>query len=397
MTAREYREWFNRNWTPEKYHRFLTRMDEVCGAHVPYRQCETPAFFERDLLDRLGEAGSELILQTMTPEYRAISESSIPDRYRVPNEASHPMFIQADFGLIRDGEGRLQPRLVEIQGFPSLYAYQPALARGYIDAYGIPGRTQTWLDGLDPDSYRDLLGEALLNGHDPEEVILLEIEPFRQKTLCDFLLTQRIFGIDPVCITELQKEGNRLFRRKKGRLTPIRRIYNRCIVDELERKGVTIPFDWRDDLDVEWAGHPNYYFRLSKFSIPYLRHESVPESYFLDRFDRWPEDLDDWVLKPLFSFAGLGVSVGPSPAELNVIPAAERKNWILQRRMRFTPAVETPHGGTMAEIRVMYIWTGRLRPVTNIIRMGRGKMMGVDHNRNMEWVGASAALYPVTE
>lgn len=395
MTAKEYRDWFNRNWTPEKYQGFLARMDQVCGTRVGYRQCETPCFFDRDLLDRLGEAGRELILQLMTPEYRAISDGALPEKYRVPNEAPHPMFVQADFGLIRNEAGELEPRLVEIQGFPSLYAYQPALARGYIDAYGIPGQVQTWLDGLDPSSYRELLGEAILAGHDPREVILLEIDPFRQKTLCDFLMTQKVLGVDPVCITTLKKQGNRLFREKDGQTIPVRRIYNRCIVDELERKQVEIPFDWRDDLDVEWAGHPNYYFRISKFSIPYLKHASVPETWFLDQLDEMPADLDNWVLKPLYSFAGLGVSVGPSKEEVAAVPAAERHNWMLQRRMRFTPAVETPHGGTMAEIRVMYIWTDRLRPVTNIVRMGRGRMMGVDHNKNMEWVGASAALYPV--
>jgi hypothetical protein len=397
MTAQEYRGWFNANWTPEKYRDFLHRVAEVCGVAPGFRQSETPCFFERDLLDRLAVAGSELIGQLMTPKYRAISNDAIPPQYCVPNEASHPMFVQADFGLIRNAAGGLEPRLVEIQGFPSLYAYQPALARAYIDAYGIPGLTQTWLDNLDPSSYRVLLGEAILGGHDPEEVILLEVDPYHQKTLCDFLLTQKVFGVDPVCITSLKKQGNRLYREKAGRLVPVRRIYNRCIVDELERRAIAIPFDWRDELDVEWAGHPNYYFRISKFSIPHLNHPSVPETHYLDGMDHWPENLDEWVLKPLYSFAGLGVSVGPQREELDAIPPNERRRWILQRRQRFTPAVETPHGPTMAEVRVMYIWTDRLRPVTNIVRMGRGKMMGVDHNKNMEWVGASAALYPVPE
>lgn len=397
MTAREYRIWFNANWTPERYRRFLDRMNEVCGAKVPYRQCETPCFFERDLLDRLGHIGSELIQQLTTPEYHRISEAALPERYCVPNEAPHPMFVQADFGLIREVDGSLTAKLVEIQGFPSLYAYQPALARGYVDAYEIPGRVQTWLDGLDPDGYRTLLGEALLAGHDPEEVILLEVDPYNQKTLCDFLLTQQIFGVDPVCITKLKKQGNRLLREKDGRLVPVRRIYNRCIVDELERRNIEIPFDWRDELDVEWAGHPNYYFRISKYSLAFLQHPSVPETQFLDRLQEIPPDLEEWVLKPLYSFAGLGVRVGPTREEVLAVPEADRGQWILQRRMRFSPLVETPHGGTMAEIRVMYIWTTRLRPVTNIVRMGRGKMMGVDHNKNMEWVGASAALYPVSQ
>lgn len=397
MRAPEYRQWFNANWTPEKYARFLALMASRCGAPVAFRQSETPCFFERDLLDRLGAAGAELIHQLVgNPRYREISDAALPAQYRAPNEPEHPMFVQADFGLVRDGSGALHPRLVELQGFPSLYCYQPALARGYVDAYEIPGELSTWLDGLDPASYRELLAEAILAGHDPENVILLEIDPFNQKTVCDFLLTERVLGIRSVCITRLQKRGNRLFYERDGRLVPVRRIYNRVIVDELERRNITPPFDWRDELDVEWAGHPNFYFRISKFSIPYLDHPSVPRTLFLDQVREIPPDLDNWVLKPLYSFAGLGVSVGPTREEIDSIPPAERHKWILQERVRFTPVIETPHGPTMAEIRVMYIWTSRLRPVTTIVRMGRSKMMGVDHNKNMEWVGASAALYPVT-
>jgi hypothetical protein len=221
----------------------------------------------------------------------------------------------------------------------------------------------------------------------------MEIHPEQQKTLPDFLLTEKLLGIRTVDIVDIKKEGSRLYYEHEGKRIPIRRIYNRAIVDELERKNVKLGFDWRDDLDVEWAGHPNWYFRISKFSIPYLRHSSVPKTWFLDELPEIPPDLENYALKPLYSFAGLGVLIAPKKEDIEHLPAEKRRYYILQERLDFEPVIATPFGGTKAEVRVMYIWLDELKPVLTIIRMGRGLMMGVDHNRKMEWVGASAGLY----
>ncbi|MBV8811184.1 MAG: hypothetical protein JO033_21155, partial [Acidobacteriaceae bacterium] len=231
---------------------------------------------------------------------------------------------------------------------------------------------------------------VILNGHAPEEVVLLEIEPYAQKTLPDFLLTQKALGIRIACISKVRKQGRHLYF--DG--APIRRIYNRVIVDELQRKGVEIDFDFRDDLDVEWAGHPNWYFRLSKYSLPWFDHMCVPETTVLGEIGTLPKNLDDFVLKPLYSFAGTGVRIGPSKEEILAIPERERHNFILQEKMNFVPTIETPDGMTKLEVRIMYVWDGSLKPVTTVIRTGRGAMMGVDFNKNLDWVGASAGFVP---
>jgi hypothetical protein len=308
------------------------------------------------------------------------------------------MFVQVDFGLVRDTAGELQPKLVELQAFPSLYAYQGPLAEAYKDVYGLDPRLKYFLGGLETSSYRELLRRAIVGAHDPENVILMEIDPLHQKTLPDFLLTEKMLGVHIVDIVDIRKDGTRLYYERGGKRVPIERIYNRAIVDELERKNVKLAFDWRDDLEVEWAGHPNWYFRISKFSIPYLQHASVPktvflDSLFLDRLREIPPDLENYALKPLYSFAGLGVVIAPTKEDIAAIPAEKRPYYILQERMHFEPVIATPFGGTKAEVRVMYIWLEELTPVLTIIRMGRGLMMGVDHNRNMEWVGASAGFY----
>jgi len=388
------RQSFNSKYKAEKYPELLRLMAERCGVPIGFRVSETPCFVPPELLERMAADGKELIRQLVeSPEYRARSQESIPAEFKVPNESPHPMFVQVDFGLVRGAGGELQPKLVELQAFPSLYAYQPVLARTFVEVYGLDGKLQYLLSGLEPASYLKLLQRAIVGDCAPENVILMEIDPEHQKTLPDFLLTEKLLGIRTVDIRGIKKDGNSLYWKLDGKRIPIGRIYNRAIVDELERKGVKLGFDFRDDLQVEWAGHPNWYFRISKYSIPYLKHPSVPKTWFLDQMQSVPEDLENYALKPLYSFAGLGVVIAPKREDIAAVPAERRSQYILQERLHFEPVIETPFGGTKVEVRVMYVWVDELTPVLTILRMGRGLMMGVDHNRNMEWVGSSAGLF----
>ncbi len=389
---RELRSEFNRRWRPEQYEHLLRRLDEVAGTHVSFRCCETPVFLPGPMLDKMVRYGQELYAQLAgNSDYLAASERIIPPQFRVPGTSEHPLFLQADFGLVQSEDGTLEPKLVEIQGFPSIYAFQAAMAHQYEQTYDLlalnSGLT-TYLNGLDRSSYEALLESAILNGHDPEQVVLLEIDPYEQKTLPDFIATRNLFGLKIADVRQLERRGNKLYL--KG--VEIRRIYNRVIADELVRKNIVSHFRFSDEVDVEWAGHPNWFFRISKFSLPWLKHESVPETWFLSELEELPHDLGQFVLKPLYSFAGLGVVIGPAAEEIYAIPPDRRQDFILQRRMDFVPTIETPGGPTKAEIRIMYIWDGEMKAVTTLLRLGRGKMMGVDFNKNLDWVGASAGF-----
>ncbi len=390
----ELRHQFNAKFTPEKYKTFLKVMDERCGTPVKFRIAETPCFFPNSLMETMVGYGKTLIRQLESLEYRKVSFDSIPEKFNVPRETSHPLFVAVDFGLVRDANGNLQPKLVEMQGFPSLYAYQAMLAQVYQEVFELDGSLQYLLGGLDWEAYKTLLRKAIVGEHDPANVILLEIDPLAQKTLPDFVLTERLLGIKTVSISDVKKVGKYLFYMSDGKRIPIHRIYNRVIVDELVRKKLNVPFEMSEDIEVEWAGHPNWYFRMSKFSLPYLKHESVPHTRFLHRVEPNPKDLVNHVIKPLYSFAGIGVIMNPTKEDLASIPKSQHSHYILQEKMDFAPIIETPAGPTKAEIRIMYIWQDELIPVITIVRLGRGLMMGVDQNRNMEWVGASAGFWP---
>lgn len=389
------RQRFNANFTPGKYQDFLQALNARCGTEIHFRVCETPAFFPESLINTMARYGDELMQQLLgDPDYRRESNKSIPAKWNVPSEDGTPLFVSVDFGLVRDENGKVQPKLVELQAFPTLYAYQAVLGQQYKDSFGLPAGLNVFCGDLKLDSYRKLLRDVIVGDHHPENVVLLEIDPDGQKTLPDFRVTEEWLKIATVNIREVVKRGNKLYYAKAGKSVAIERIYNRTIVDELERKQVKLQFDYRDQLDVEWAGHPNWYFRISKFSIPYLQHECVPKTWFLDQVGTIPKDRENYLLKPLYSFAGAGIVFAPTDEQLAAIPASDRHNYILQEKMAFAPVIETPHGGTQAEVRVMYIWPAgkNMQPVMALVRMGRGKMMGVDHNRNLEWVGGSAAL-----
>jgi hypothetical protein len=387
------RRQFNDSFTLDRYDEFVAALERRSGSSIHFRVSETPCFFPRELMDRLAATGAALVRQlTESAEYRRASDASIPPEFHAPGEGDHPLWVQVDFGLVQGDDGRIEPKLVELQAFASLYGFQRLFADSYRSHWNLPSSLGVFLGGLDDGAYDRLLARALLNGHDPEQVVLMEIDPDRQKTRPDFIESERRWGVRAVDIRALVQQGRVLLYPRDGRLVPIRRIYNRTIVDELQRRGERAPFDWRADLDVEWAGHPNWYFRISKFSLPWLAHPSVPRTWFLDRVAEMPADRENFVLKPLYSFAGAGVTFAPTDDDLAAIPRERRHDYVLQERVRFTPLIDTPHGPTQVEARIMYVWLDELTPVLPLLRMGRGTMMGVDHNKNMQWVGASAAL-----
>ncbi len=386
------RERFNQDFSLLRYRHFKSAVGRRAGVEIDFRLCETPCFFPASLLNRLVDVSRELLDQLFgNAAYLKAADAIVPPAFQLASRETRPTFVCVDFGLVKTDAG-FEGRLVELQAFPSLYGFQLALAETARDWYHLDD-LQLFLGGLTREQYVEIVGRAILNGHDPAQVVLMEIDPTRQKTRPDFEVTAQLWGVRAIDVRAVVKRGRKLFYRRDGVETPIARIYNRVIPDELSRSTLKLPFDYRDELDVEWAGGPDWFFRISKFSIPWLKHPWVPLTHYLNNLGGIPPDRDEWLIKPLFSFAGGGIVFSPSDLDLEKIPFDARSQYVLQRRVHFTPAIETPHGPTQAEIRIMLVRDGDgYRAVIPLVRMSRGKMVGVDYNKGFEWVGASAAL-----
>jgi hypothetical protein len=386
---------FNADFTPEKYAALVRCVNETAKWPADFRISETPIFLTREFTDEVTRAANEIIALTRTPEFAQHAASAVPKALEVPNESGHPNFHVVDFAICAEGD-RLVPRLIELQAFPSLFGFQLLLLGCIRKAYPvIPRQWTSSFGGIKDETYLDLLRRTIIATSDPENVILLEIEPEKQKTRVDFAATEKLLGIRSVCVTKIRKRERQLFYERDGREVRIERIYNRVIFDELIRRpDLNLSFRFQDDLDVAWVGHPNWYFRISKHSLPFLKTEHTSPTFFVDRFPAG-ENLDGYVLKPLYSFAGHGVDMEPTPERIGALENPHE--WILQQKVDYAAFVPTVDGKkSKAEIRMMFVWPdGDPRPtlVNNLVRMSQGKMMGVDFNIDKTWVGASIALH----
>lgn len=391
------RSTFNANFTNDKYAQFLQHLNAGQPKETAFRVAETPIFLTADFRNRLIKAGDEILQTVLQPNFKELTERAIPAKWRVPNENDHPHCIALDFGICKDEAGYIVPKLIELQGFPSLYAFQSLLDDVYKNIFEIDNLWTGYYGGMDKASYIDLLKRTIVGPYQPHDVVLMDVNAQEQKTAIDFFITQQYLNIPIVGLDELKQKGTQLYYEVNGQDQLIKRVYNRLIFDEIDTDGN--PFenrvDLRKPLDVEWISHPNWFYRISKFTMPFLKGEAIPKTYFLHELKTIPADLENYVLKPLFSFAGQGVIIDVTQADVAAIKDPE--NWILQEKVNYEPVVQAPDGGVKAEIRLLYLWPdGDTEPTLaiNLARLSRGKMIGVRYNKDFNWVGGTAALMP---
>lgn len=398
------RQRYNAAFTDARYAAYTRELNRALYWPVDFRIAETPLFLDAGTTRSLVQAADDIVRQLAQPGFRKHAANAIPRGLEVPNETEWPHFLAVDFALCHDAHGRVIPQLIELQGFPTVAAWQVLQAQAFRRHFPeIPADFTTYFGGLDDERYLEELRSAICGEFLPENVVLLEIEPDKQKTRIDFAATHSFLGVRPMCLSKVRRRGKQLVYFSGGREVPIHRIYNRVIFDELLRKPDFKPgFKFTDPVDVQWAGHPNWYFRISKHALPYLKSPYVPDCRFVSEFtvggalrpDLLPPDLENYVLKPLYSFAGLGVDIAPTREK---IAALEKPaEWLLQRKVTYAPLLETPDGPAKAEIRLIFAGDGSGMPklLNNLVRLTKGAMHGVDFNKGKTWVGASCAFHP---
>ena len=391
-----FRELFNAQFTPAIYEQYVRELSRRLDTEFEFRLAETPLFLPDDFKQKATDSANAIMDQLCNPALIEQMKAALPERWNTPGMDALPNLAQVDFAVVREN-GVLVPKLIELQGFPSLTSLQVIQRDVWKETLaqlnGLDIAWSCWYSGYDREAFLDLARRTIVGRHDPAEVILMDLDPPKQKTYPDFAATKLLFDVDAVDPTTLVRRGRQLFRANG---TPVRRIYNRVVFDELIQKGIDLPFDYRDALDVDWAPHPNWYWVWSKYSLPFLKHPSVPRATFLSDLDRIPDDLSGYVLKPLFSFAGGGVNIEPTRADIEAVPASDRHAWCLQEKIEYEPALQAVDGGGVKmEIRLMFLRPDdEPRPILaqNLVRLSRGKMLGVDFNKQFTWVGSSVAL-----
>ncbi|MBC7949234.1 MAG: hypothetical protein H7Y42_15215 [Chitinophagaceae bacterium] len=388
---------YNKQFSKEKYEAFLEHINSFHPGSIEFRLAETPVFVPREFTQKVLDACESIVDIIADPGFRQLTKNAIPDDLQVPGENDHTHFIAFDFGVCINDKGEYEPQLIEMQGFPTLFAYEVLLDDIFRKHFPVPPNFEAYLGGFDRESYIKLLREIIVKDESPEHVILLEIFPEKQKTRIDFFTTRDYLGINIVCLTELIKEGKKLYYMREGKKTQVKRIYNRVIFDDLQQQESIVRERGKilfEELDVEWVPHPNWFYRISKYTMPFIRHPYVPLTYFLNELKEMPADLENYVLKPLFSFAGQGVVIDVTHEDIASVKDPE--NWILQRKVKYAEAIETPDTPAKCEIRIFYFWKdGEARPVpaNNLARLSKGKMIGVRYNQDKEWVGGSYCLF----
>ena len=389
----ELRKAFNENFTKEKYEAFLDELYHVHPGQIDFRVAETPIFVPKDFKEKMISACESIVDIIVDPKFKELTKDAIPENIKVPDENAHTHFIAFDFGICINEKGEYEPQLIEMQGFPSLFAFEILIPEISQKHFPVPANYTSYLGGFNKESYIQLFKEIVIADCDPENVVLLEIFPEKQKTRIDFACTKEYLGINIVCLTKLIKEGRKLFYINDGKKTEIKRIYNRVIFDDLQQQSPEVQEKGKilfEELEAVWVPHPDWFYRISKYTLPLIRHPYVPETFFLHKIKQMPGDLENYVLKPLFSFAGQGVVIDVTQKDIDEVK--DPQNWILQRKVKYADVVATPDIPAKAEIRIFYFWKeGAARPVPtqNLSRLSKGKMIGVRYNKDKEWVGGS--------
>ena len=391
------RDWFNGNFTADKYQLFLQSLNSKYPGAVEFRLAETPLFVDKTFTNKMLSACESIIDVILKPDFDSLVQNAVPEGLHVQGISDYSHFIAFDFGICENESGELEPQLVEMQGFPSLFAFEIWHDEVFRKSFSIPNTYSPYLGGFEKDSFISLLSEVILEGIPAENVVLLELFPDQQKTRIDFYLTNEYIGIKILCLTDVIKQGKDLFYLNDGRLIPIKRIYNRVVFDELLQQSEAVQEKGKlfwEELNVEWVPHPKWFYQISKYTIPLIRHPYIPETHYLNTVKELPEDLDNYVLKPLFSFAGQGVIIDLTLSDIEAVNDPE--NWILQRKVNYAAVVQTPDVPAKAEIRIFYCWKRREKrpiPTLNLTRLSKGKMIGVRYNADKEWVGGSLAYF----
>ena len=396
MESPKIRRHFNERFNEETHKKFLKNLNDQLPTPIPMRLAESPLFLSNEFRDRVIAAANHIMNFIRREDFKQITEKAIPDRWRCTNENDHPHIVTMDFAITKDEQGDFAPKLIELQGFPSLHGLEIDMSESYRSVYEIPSNWTIFFNDLTKEKYIELLRKTIVGRHQPDEVVLMDVNAPQQKTASDFYFHKKYLDIPIVSLSDLKQQDKQLFYERNGQTKRIKRIYNRLIFDEVADDPNLFKnnVDIRQDLDVEWVPHPNWYFRISKWILPLLQGICVLKTFYLSEIlDNLPSDLENYVLKPLFSFGGSNVHVDVTKQIIENIK--DPQNWILERKTEYEPVFREDNSFLKAEIRLMFLWPDDFDdPIltTPCTRLTPAKLINVAFTKNTKWAGSSVSF-----
>lgn len=394
---RSTRELFNQSFSKEKQRHIQSYFNNNYPNQLGFKLSESPIFISNNLQEKLF-AVSESIIHQIVNQTILTDFSRVPANQNVPNCKGKPHFLAIDFAICKNNNQEIEPQLIELQAFPSLFFYQVSLAQQFQQQYPFLNDFNFLLNHHSTKDYTQHLQELITANQPPENTIILELFPEQQKTKIDFSITKEHLGIETVCLTKIIKKGKTLYYQKNNQEIKINRIYNRLIFDDLEQyPDLKTQFNLTDNVEVDWVTHPNWFFVISKAILPKLQHQYIPKSYFVNDFpDNEINNLSNYVLKPLFSFAGQGVNLNPKQEDINKIQ--NKKDYILQKKVAYAPVFKDINNDfSKAELRLLYTWMPEddlPKAAISLVRMSKSAMINVSHNQKSEvFTGSSVAFF----
>lgn len=385
---------FNQAFTDERYQRYLDYINQHYPNSVGFRIAETPLFFSKEFKESITLAGEAICHQLIQPALLKQLCKGIPAGFNIDAYNTLPNCILLDFAITENGR---EPdySLVELQAFPSLFAYEIIQNNALLQSYSIPNGFSAFLNDYDEKSYLSLLSQ-LIKGDNPNETILLELDPEIQKTCIDFYCTRDYLNIPIVNIRDIYFKEGKWYYLSGGKESTFKRIYNRIVFDEIKENEAIVEtyIQLANDSQLTWFTHPIHFFMYSKYALPYITHPKIPKTVFLDQVNIQKTDFTRKVIKPLFSFAGKGVMIEPTQESVQSI--TNKAQWICQEKIHYVQGILTPKDPAKAELRIFFLKdpkTNVFKAVFNLARLSKQALINTAQNSNDTWVGGSMAFF----
>lgn len=385
------REQFNAVFDISQSKNIWDDIDKEFPGYRDFKIAEIPVFLDNELKSKLLMAGNTCLDVILAPDF---IQKNMGSEFQFGQKNSKPDFICLDFAITLNEHDEFIPKLIEAQGFPTLLGFQQYLTGKFKKHCQIPSGFTSHFNRINAFHFSEKIGSILKQYGD--DTVLLEAYPEKQRTRLDFKLTEAYWGIKTVCLSQIEANSGKLYYKTGDNLKPINAIYNRVIIEEVVKTypELLTKIELLKEVEVSWISHPDWYYLISKAALPLFKGPYVPSSKIFYKGDDIPENLEDYILKPLFEYGGDGVQLDLNQSIFE--SCLENVPYLLQQKVRYADCILLPNGQKRkAEIRLIYGQEpSKKRPtlLANLTRLSDSGWMNTSQNFT-DFTGGSIAFF----